>query len=175
MPAEGVELTPDRDILTDGEILRLVRVFAAQGVNKIRLTGGEPLIRRNLVPLCRSIANVEGIRELGITTNGIALKRKVDDLYAAGVTQFNISLDTLVDDKFVLITRKQGLSRVLEAIDACSEHSQRHGSAVVKVNCVVIGGINDSEAIDFAELTRDKLVDIRFIEYMPFGGNRWDV
>lgn len=171
MPAEGVPLRPKTDILTFEEIVRLSKLFASLGINKIRLTGGEPLVRKDVESLVRGIARIPGIEQLAITTNGILLEQKIDKLKAAGVTHLNISLDTLRPDRFVEITRRPGLEKVLRAIDKALEF----GYGPVKINCVVLKGFNDDELIDFIELGRERPLDIRFIEFMPFTGNEWSL
>lgn len=171
MPAEGVPLRPKGDILTFEEIVRLSRLFASLGIDKIRLTGGEPLVRKDVENLVRGIAMIPGIEQLAITTNGILLEQKLDKLKAAGVTHLNISLDTLRPERFVEVTRRPGLEKVLRAIDKALEA----GYAPVKINCVVLKGFNDDELIDFIELGRDRALDIRFIEFMPFNGNEWSL
>jgi cyclic pyranopterin phosphate synthase len=170
MPAEGVELRPKPDLLTYEEIIRLAELFARHGVTKIRLTGGEPLVRKDIEHLAERLAVIEGIKSLAITTNGLLLPRKLDALKAAGITLFNISLDTLRPDRFERITRRKGLETVLEAI----ELTIAAGYDPVKINCVVLKGVNDDEILDFVEFGRTRPVEIRFIEYMPFDGNAWD-
>jgi cyclic pyranopterin phosphate synthase len=169
MPAEGVPLRPKTDILTFEELVRLSRLFATLGIRKIRLTGGEPLVRKEVEQLATRLAAIEGIEELAITTNGLLLESKLDRLMAAGVTHLNISLDTLRHDRFVEVTRRPGLEKVLRAIDKAVEC----GYNPVKINCVVLKGFNDDELVDFVELGRDRPLDLRFIEFMPFGGNEW--
>jgi len=169
MPADGIQLRPKQEMLTFEEIVQLAELFAELGVTKIRLTGGEPLIRNDIEHLVGRLSRIDGISTLAITTNGLLLPRKLDDLKAAGVTLFNISLDTLNAERFRSITRRDGLNTVLDAI----RETLDAGYAVVKVNCVVQKGINDDELPGFVEMTRDMPVDVRFIEYMPFGGNDW--
>lgn len=169
MPAGGVELKPKTHILTYEEIVRLSRLFASLGVTKIRLTGGEPLIRKEIEELVVQLSSIPGIRELAITTNGLLLSKKLAALKAGGVTLFNISLDTLQKDKFLKVTRRQGLDEVLRAI----QDTLRAGYNPVKVNAVVMKGFNDDELVDFVAMTRHQPIEIRFIEYMPFGGNEW--
>lgn len=170
MPAEGVVLKPREHILSFEEIERLARIFAAHGVTKLRLTGGEPLVRKGVVDLAARLSAVPGIQTLAITTNGIGLERQLDDLVASGVNAFNISLDTLRDDRFEQITRRPGLSKVRSTIDRLVQL----GVGSVKVNCVVMRGVNHDEIVDFVDMTKDQPVEIRFIEFMPFDGNGWD-
>lgn len=169
MPAGGVDLTPRLELLTAPELGRLTSVFASRGVEKIRLTGGEPLVRSDAVQIAERIGAVEGISSLGITTNGLVLQRKLEPLLDAGVRHFNVSLDTLVPAKFELITRRPGHARVVEAVESAAAVPD----ARVKVNVVVMKGVNEEEVVDFAGWTEKSNIDVRFIEYMPFAGNRW--
>ena len=170
MPEEGVELSPKDDILTFEEIERLARLFVERGVNKIRLTGGEPLVRKDVEVLIERLGRIPGLRTLAITTNGLLLPKKLHRLHKAGVNLINISLDTLDPAKFERITRRKGFERVLDAIDL----ALRLDDVPVKVNCVIMRGVNDDELHRFVGLTREKPLEVRFIEYMPFQGNGWD-
>ena len=170
MPADGLLLRPRSEMMTFEEIIRLSRLFASQGVNKIRLTGGEPLVRKDLKDLTTRLAAIPGIDTLAITTNGLLLEKKLPELQKAGVTLFNISLDTLRADRFEEITRRPGLERVLGAIHASIDAGYRP----VKVNCVVQRNVNADEIVDFVALTKDLPIEVRFIEYMPFDGNGWN-
>lgn len=200
MPPEGVPLSPASHLLTNEEVVRLVDLFVKNGVNKVRLTGGEPLLRPNLIPLVQSISSslrmasqrsgeVEKESGLvGITTNGISLSRHINGLVDAGLTGVNISLDTLRNDRFLEITRRKGLSKVLRAvqdtIDAFRERygdvrlgPNGYGGSRVKINCVVMKGFNDDELGDFVRMANDTFkgdVDMRFIEWMPFNDNGWN-
>ena len=158
-------------MLTREELNYLVGIFADAGVNKIRLTGGEPLVRKDISEICSDLTRIPGIKTVGITTNAINLSRKIPALKEAGVKVLNISLDTLDDGKFTRITRRKGLARVLKAID----DALAAGFESVKVNCVVMGGdnSNEGELADFARLTKDRPLDVRFIEWMPFDQNQW--
>ena len=169
MPAEGVQLKPQDHILTFEEIERLTRLFAGMGVNKIRLTGGEPLVRKDVDRLIESLGNVEGIKTFAITTNGLLLPKKLRRLKEYGINLLNISLDTLDPAKFEFITRRKGFDLVMNAI----ELALSLGYSPVKINCVVMRNFNENELADFVEMTRHKDVEIRFIEYMPFDGNGW--
>lgn len=137
----------------------------------MRLTGGEPLLRKDLSNIISSIATDQSINSVGITTNGITLSRHLPTLVENGLTHANISLDTLQSNKFEEITRRKGLSQVLKAIEHASELLPKGN---VKVNCVVMKGFNDNELRDFIELTKDLPVDMRFIEWMPFNDNGWN-
>uniref|UniRef100_A0A8C5K3C5 Molybdenum cofactor biosynthesis protein 1 n=1 Tax=Jaculus jaculus TaxID=51337 RepID=A0A8C5K3C5_JACJA len=170
MPEEGVSLTPKADLLTTEEILTLARLFVREGVDKIRLTGGEPLIRPDVVDIVAQLHRLEGLRTIGITTNGINLARLLPKLQQAGLSAINISLDTLVPAKFEFIVRRKGFHKVMEGIHKAIEL----GYSPVKVNCVVMRGLNEDELLDFVALTKDLPLDVRFIEYMPFDGNKWN-
>lgn len=169
MPEEGVELTPSPELLTANEIERLVRLFANAGITKVRLTGGEPTLRKDLNDIVSKIAAVPGIQHVGITTNGIKLARILPQLRESGLSLLNISLDTLRPSRFEAMTRRKGHERVLECID----YAISLGYEPVKVNTVLMRGVNDDEIGDFVRLTKDKPVNVRFIEYMPFDGNFW--
>ncbi|MEX0748273.1 MAG: GTP 3',8-cyclase MoaA [Rhodothermales bacterium] len=169
MPEEGVALSPRDHILTFEEIERLARLFIANGVDKIRLTGGEPLVRKDIEQLVERVGAIPGLKTLALTTNGILLSKKLPRLHGAGVNLLNISLDTLDPSKFDEITRRKGMEQVLGAI----ESALAYGYDPVKVNCVVMRGFNEDELSDFVELTRDRPIEVRFIEYMPFQGNGW--
>lgn len=176
MPEEGVPLSPPRELLTTPEIVMLSSVFVSQGVRKIRLTGGEPTVRRDILPLMQQIGalRTQGLRELCLTTNGLALHRKLEDMVEAGLTGVNLSLDTLDPFQFQIMTRRKGFDAVMRSIDRVLELN-RHGAGVkLKINCVVMRGVNDREILPFVEMTREKNVEVRFIEYMPFDGNKWN-
>ncbi|KAJ0989780.1 hypothetical protein J5N97_008136 [Dioscorea zingiberensis] len=169
MPAEGVELTPNSKLLRQDEIIRLANIFVGAGVNKIRLTGGEPTIRPDIEDICLRLSSLKGLKTLAMTTNGLILTRKLPKLKECGLNSINISLDTLVPAKFEFMTRRKGQNKVMESINAAVDL----GFRPVKVNCVVTRGVNDDEICDFVELTRDKPINVRFIEFMPFDGNVW--
>ncbi|CAH8264430.1 unnamed protein product [Arabidopsis lyrata] len=171
MPSEGVELTPKPQLLSQSEIVRLAGLFVSAGVNKIRLTGGEPTIRNDIEEICLQLSSLKGLKNLAITTNGITLAKKLPKLQECGLDSLNISLDTLVPAKFEFLTRRKGHDRVMKSIDTAIEL----GYNPVKVNCVVMRGLNDDEICDFVELTREKPINVRFIEFMPFDGNVWNV
>nr|XP_010913894.1 GTP 3',8-cyclase, mitochondrial [Elaeis guineensis] len=171
MPADGVELIPSPELLTHDEIIRLAELFVSEGVDKIRLTGGEPTIRKDIEGICLHLSNLKGLKTLAMTTNGIVLAKKLPKLKECGLNAINISLDTLVPAKFEFMTRRKGHGRVMESINAAIEL----GYNPVKVNCVVMRGINDDEICDFVELTREKPINVRFIEFMPFDGNVWNI
>lgn len=167
MPPQGLPWLPKDDVLTYEEITRVVSAAAAVGVRSIRLTGGEPLVRRNLAALVRSLAAIPGIDDIALSTNGLLLCDQLDELASAGLARVNISLDTLRADRFEAIARRPGLQRVLDAIDA----SLAAGMHPVKINCVVMRGHNDDEVAALARLTIDRAVYVRFIEVMPVHEN----
>ena len=178
MPPEGVPLQPDQSLLSAHEIQHIVDMFVASGVNKIRLTGGEPLLRNDLVDIIADIAKHKPmVKSIGITTNGITLSRHIRELVEAGMTHANISLDTLNVGKFEEITRRRGLKKVLRAIDDAHQYlcSTENGYGRLKINCVVMKGFNDMELKDFVMyFTKDRSIDMRFIEWMPFNDNGWN-
>ncbi|KAI1143822.1 molybdenum cofactor biosynthesis prote [Hypoxylon sp. FL0543] len=176
MPEEGVPLSPPRELLTTPEIIMLSSLFVSQGVNKIRLTGGEPTIRRDILPLMQQIGSLRthGLRELCLTTNGISLHRKLEGMVEAGLTGVNLSLDTLDPWQFQIMTRRKGFDAVMKSIERVFELN-KHGAGIkLKINAVIMRGINDREIIPFVEMTREKDIEVRFIEYMPFDGNKWN-
>ncbi|KAM9000050.1 molybdenum cofactor biosynthesis protein 1 isoform 3-T3 [Sarcophilus harrisii] len=170
MPEEGVPLTPKANLLTTKEILILSQLFVKEGVNKIRLTGGEPLIRPDVLDIVAQLHQLDGLKSIAITTNGINLARLLPQLQRAGLNAINISLDTLVPAKFEFITRRKGFHKVMEGIHKAIEL----GFYPVKVNCVVMRGFNEDELLDFVALSEGLPLDVRFIEYMPFDGNKWN-
>jgi len=167
MPAEGVPWRPHEEILSYEEIETVVRAAASLGITKVRLTGGEPLVRKGLVDLVAMIASIPGIDDLAMTTNGTLLARHAEELKAAGLKRVNVSLDSLWPERFRRITRLGELSDTLEGIAAAKEA----GLVPVKVNTVVIRGLNDDEVVDFARLTVEGDWHVRFIEVMPLGDN----
>lgn len=173
MPQEGIELSPTGKLLTDEEILRLAELFVKSGVTKIRLTGGEPTVRKGISDIIAQLntLRVHGLKSIAMTSNGIALHRKLSTLVDNGLTHLNLSLDTLDPYKFVIMTRRRGHEAVLKTLDAALGNS---GLRQVKLNVVVIKGLNDAEVFDFIALTKDRPVGVRFIEFMPFTGNKWD-
>jgi cyclic pyranopterin phosphate synthase len=164
MPPEGVPHISHNEILSYEEIRAVVQAAAELGINKIRLTGGEPLVRADFPRLVEMLSRIEGITELSLTTNGILLKNYAVELKQAGLSRINVSLDTLKPDRFRYITRIGRLKDVLEGISA----AKRAGFDPVKINTVVMRGINDDEILDFARLTYEDGWHVRFIELMPF-------
>ncbi len=163
MPAEGVCKKNHDEMLTEEEIITAVQAAASLGIRKIRITGGEPLVKRNIVSICRRTAQVEGIEDVGITTNGILLPELAKDLKSAGVRRVNFSLDTLNPEKYTHITRIGTLENALAGLEAALET----GFEKIKINAVLIGGFNDDEIAVLAGLTLKYPVDMRFIEMMP--------
>ncbi|XP_030641666.1 molybdenum cofactor biosynthesis protein 1 isoform X1 [Chanos chanos] len=170
MPEEGVKLTPRAQLLSTEEVLTLARLFVQEGVDKIRLTGGEPLIRPDVLHIIGEMRKLEGLKTIAVTTNGMNLARLLPGLKEAGVDLLNISLDSLVPAKFEFIVRRKGFHKVMEGIEKAIEM----GYNPVKVNCVVMRGLNEDELLDFVALTEKKPLEVRFIEYMPFDGNKWN-
>ena len=162
---------PHDEILRYEEIIRFVRIMAGLGVTKVRLTGGEPLRRKDLPFLLHEIANTEGIVDISLTTNGVSLGDKVLELKAAGLRRVNISLDTLKRDRFAFITGVDAYDKVLDSI----QKAKNAGLCPVKINTVIIKDFNDDEVLDFVQFAKHENVEVRFIEFMPFGdAGLWD-
>nr|WP_225445646.1 GTP 3',8-cyclase MoaA [Paenibacillus arenosi] len=168
MPEEGMTFLPNEQLMTDDEIVQIVRVAAKLGIRKIRLTGGEPLLRPNVVNLVQELSQVEGIEDLALTTNGLLLAKMAADLKKAGLKRVNISMDSLKPERFKQMTRGGNLERVLEAVERCTEV----GLAPLKLNVVLMRGFNEDEWDDFIQYTIDHPITVRFIEYMPIGGRQ---
>lgn len=164
MPAEGIDFRPPDELLADDELLLLVRVAAELGVRKIRLTGGEPTVRPNLVDLVRAIRATPGIEDIALTTNGLLLDRLAAPLAVAGLNRVNVSLDTLDAAKFAAITRGGRVDQVTAGIAA----AEAAGLVPIKINAVVVRGFNEDDVVSLAALTLDRPWDVRFIEMMPF-------
>lgn len=154
----------EENILSNEEIYKIAKEAAKLGIRKVRLTGGEPLVRKGIVELIKKINSIDGIEEICLTTNGILLEENIDELYKSGLRKVNISLDTLNKEKYNKITRGGDINKVINAIDKCLDYG-----IVVKLNVVIIKGINDDEILDLMNLTLNKKVDVRFIELMPIG------
>ncbi|MBQ4649215.1 MAG: GTP 3',8-cyclase MoaA [Firmicutes bacterium] len=165
MPECGVEQVSHDQILRFDEMLRLVNVFACLGIKKIKLTGGEPLVRKGLPGMIAEIKKVKGIEQVTMTTNGILLEENLPVLVAAGLDGVNISLDTLSAEKYHEITRKEGIEKVLSSLDACSRYPELR----VKINAVTLADYNQDEIENLALIARDRDIDVRFIEMMPMG------
>jgi len=165
IPPEGIDKLTHGDILTYEEILRLARIAVDLGVDKIRLTGGEPLVRKGIAEFIPRLTALSGLKEVSLTTNGIYLKDHLEGLRSAGIKRINISLDTLHRERYEKITGYDGFQEVCEGIRL----ARKLKFSPIKINVVVIKGINDDEILDFAKLTLKKPYHIRFIEYMPIG------
>jgi molybdenum cofactor biosynthesis protein A len=171
MPEEGVDFQGKEKILHSEEILRIIGVLGRMGIKKVRFTGGEPLVRKDIVDLVAGAVATPGIKAVHLTSNGLLFDRYAQRLLDAGLTGVNISLDTMDSEKFVRITRREGLEKVKESI----EQALDMGFPRVKVNVVLMRGFNEGELEDFTELARDHRLTIRFIEFMPFDGNQiWE-
>jgi GTP 3',8-cyclase len=167
MPKEGLSLIGHDDILRYEEILRVVKETVKMGISKVRITGGEPLVRRGVVDFFRSLKSIEELDDISLTTNGVLLGRYAEHLVQAGMKRINISLDSLKSERYASITRGGDLQAVLQGIEAV--HAL--GMAPIKINVVVVKGFNDDEVLDFARLTCEKPYQIRFIELMPLGSS----
>jgi GTP 3',8-cyclase len=164
MPAEGLPWLERSAVLSFEEIERLVALFASMGVTDVRLTGGEPLVRRDFPTLVAMLARIEGVDDLSLTTNGYLLERDAAALVAAGIDRVNVSIDSLQRDRFFQITRRDSLAQVLRGLDALARHPEVHP---IKVNAVAIRGFTEQEAVPFAEFARSTAFQVRFIEFMP--------
>src|SRR5262245_54093022 len=169
MPAEGLEWLGRDELLTFEELARLVRVLASMGVEEVRLTGGEPLVRRDLPVLVSLIAPIPGVRDLSLTTNGVLLDRYAGPLVEAGLRRVNVSLDSLSHVRFAEITRRDALDRVLAGLAAAEAHPEL---SPIKVNCVAIRGFTEAEIPALADLARRKPYVVRFIEFMPLDADQ---
>jgi GTP 3',8-cyclase len=164
MPAEGLEWLGREEILTFEEIARVTRLLARLGVDEVRLTGGEPLVRRDVPVLVGMLARIDGVRDLSLTTNGVLLDRLAGPLVAAGLRRINVSLDTLNHVRFAEIARRDALDSVLRGLEAAERHPELRP---IKVNCVAVKGFTETEVPALAELARRKPYVVRFIEFMP--------
>jgi cyclic pyranopterin phosphate synthase len=172
MPAEGLPWMDRAGVLTFEEIGRVVALLADMGVGDVRLTGGEPLVRRDFPRLAAMLAQTPGLDDLSVTTNGFLLERDADALVDAGVHRFNVSIDSLQRDRFFAMTRRDALPRVLRGLDALAPYAESHP---VKVNAVAIRGFTEEELLPFATFAREQPFEVRFIEFMPLDGDRsWD-
>ena len=165
MPDSGVPKKEHAEILSVEECVDVAAQAVRCGVRKVRVTGGEPLVRRGILDICRGVAAIDGVEELCLTTNGSLLREFARPLQEAGVDRLNVSLDTLRAERFASLTRRGSLTDVLEGVDA----ALRAGFGRLKFNVVLIGGVNDDEIPDFVALTRERPVEVRFIELMPVG------
>ncbi len=164
MPAEGLEWLPRDEVLSFEEIARLVAILSRMGVEEVRLTGGEPLVRRDLPVLVKMLARIPGVHDLSLTTNGVLLDRLAEPLVRAGLRRLNVSLDSLSHVRFAEITRRDALDRVLAGLEEAERHPELRP---IKVNCVAMKGFTEEEVPALAELARRKPYVVRFIEFMP--------
>jgi cyclic pyranopterin phosphate synthase len=169
MPEEGIQYVPRQELLRYEELERVVRILAGLGVRKVRLTGGEPFVRRGLLPFIERLGQIDGINDISLTTNGVLTAPHVPELVRLGVRSVNLSLDTLDRGRFHRITRRDELPRVLETF-----HALLAAGIHVKINAVVMDGQNTDDLVPLAELTRELPVEVRFIEEMPFNGGSHD-
>jgi cyclic pyranopterin phosphate synthase len=169
MPAEGLPWLERAEILSFEEITRLVSLLARLGVSSVRLTGGEPLVRRDFPRLAAMLAAVPGVEDLSLTTNGYLLERDAAALVGAGIDRFNVSVDSLQRDRFFDMTRRDALPRVLRGLEALAAFPEAHP---IKVNAVALRGFTEDEVIPFAEFARSHPYEVRFIEWMPLDGDR---
>jgi cyclic pyranopterin phosphate synthase len=168
MPAEGLPWLDRSEVLTFEEIERLVRLFVAMGIEDVRLTGGEPLVRRDFPRLVSMLSRVDRLQDLSLTTNGYLLERDAAALVDAGIQRVNVSIDSLQRDRFFQITRRDSLPQVLRGLEALASHPEVHP---IKVNAVAMRGFTEEEAIPFAEFARSTAFQVRFIEFMPLDGD----
>jgi cyclic pyranopterin phosphate synthase len=168
MPADGLPWLERAAVLRFEEIERLVRVFASMGVTDLRLTGGEPLVRRDFPKLVAMLAAVDGVHDLSMTTNGYLLERDAAALVEAGINRVNVSIDSLQRDRFFQMTRRDSLPQVLRGLETLAAHPEVHP---IKVNAVALRGFTEQEAIPFAEFARSSAFQVRFIEFMPLDGD----
>jgi cyclic pyranopterin phosphate synthase len=169
MPAEGLPWLERSALLTYEEIERLVRLLASMGVHDVRLTGGEPLVRKELWRLVAQLSAIDDVHDLSLTTNGYLLARQVDDLVRAGLRRVNVSLDSLSRDRFFQLTRRDSLAQVLEGLEAAQQHPELRP---IKVNVVALKDFTEDEVLRFAEFARQHPYEVRFIEFMPLDADR---
>jgi cyclic pyranopterin phosphate synthase len=171
MPETDVKFQPREQLLTFEEIERFVRVAVTLGVRKLRLTGGEPLVRKDLAKLVRKLVAIEGIEDLALTTNGVLLAAQAKELYDAGLRRINVHLDTLDRERFKTITRRDDLDRVLEGIEVC----RKLGYGPIKINAVAVKNLVEQDIVPLAQFGRERNIEIRYIEFMPLDAQGlWD-
>ena len=171
MPEEGVKFMPHSEVLTYEEIERFVRVAVSLGVRKLRITGGEPLVRKHLPVLIRKLASIEGITDMALTTNGVLLAQQAEELYDAGLRRINVHLDTLDRERFRHITRRDDLDKVLAGLEVC----RRLGYSPIKINAVAVKNLVEPDLVPLARFGRENGYEIRFIEFMPLDAQGiWD-
>lgn len=166
MPAEGINYLPKKELLTYEEIIRLASIFASLGIKKIRLTGGEPFLRKDFISLLRNLKNLSGIEAVHITTNGVLTAPYLDEMKSIGIDGVNLSMDSLNRENFHKITRRDEFDTVIQTLDGLLDHGFN-----TKINMVVMHGKNTHEVVDMAQLAKDRKVSVRFIEEMPFNGS----
>jgi cyclic pyranopterin phosphate synthase len=169
MPAEGLPWLERAEVLSFEEIARLVSVLSSMGVHDVRLTGGEPLVRRGLPRLARMLSDIEDVAEVSLTTNGFLLERDAPELVQAGIDRFNVSLDSLQRDRFYALTRRDALPQVLRGLEVLASFPEAHP---IKVNAVAMRGFTEEEVLPFARLARQSPYEVRFIEFMPLDADR---
>jgi cyclic pyranopterin phosphate synthase len=169
MPADGLPWLERSEVLTFEEIERVVRLMVAMGIEDVRLTGGEPLVRREFPRLVSMLSVIDGLEDLSLTTNGYLLERDAAALVDAGIDRVNVSIDSLARDRFFQITRRDSLAQVLRGLDTLAEHPEVHP---IKVNAVAMRGFTEEEAIPFAEFARTTAFQVRFIEFMPLDADQ---
>ena len=167
MPATGIEFIPHNEILTYEEMLHIVELCIQKGIRKVRLTGGEPLVRRGFINFLERLCKIRGLDEISLTTNGVLLKNLAAGIKSCGICRINVSLDSLKPDRFLRITGRDCFEQVCEGL----EEAENVGFNPIKINVVAIKGFNDDEIMDFARLTMEKPYHVRFIEIMPIGNN----
>lgn len=167
MPDEGIDFIPHREVLSYEEMLDLVRISALAGIRKVRLTGGEPLVRKGVIHFIERLCRIDGLDEISLTTNGVLLKHYARALSDCGICRINVSMDTLRPERFRAITKRDYFDRIWEGI----HNAEEIGFTPIKINVVAMKGINDDEILDFARLTLEKAYHVRFIEFMPVGEN----
>lgn len=167
MPKEGISFIGHDDILRYEEMARIVKIAIKTGIIKVRVTGGEPLVRRGVIGFLSSLNEMAGLRDISLTTNGILLEDYADRIFDAGIRRINVSLDSLVPERYRDITRGGDLNRVIQGI----RKAHRTGFSPIKINVVAMKGFNDDEILDFAKLTMDRPYQVRFIEFMPVGNS----
>lgn len=171
MPHEGIKWLEKDKLLDFDEIERVARIFVKMGIEKIRLTGGEPLVRKDLIVLIKKLGKIPGLNCLAMTTNAMLLKDSALELKNAGVTHINISIDSMKKERFTRITGRDGLDQVMAGIEA----ALKADFPVIKLNVVAISGVNEDEILDFVAFVKDKAINLRFIEFMPFKNNDWKI
>ncbi len=169
MPAEGLPWVPHSEVLTFEEITRVVRVASSIGIEQIRLTGGEPLVRKDVTHLVRMLSSISGLRSLSLTTNGVLLGKLAGPLAEAGLTRINVSLDSLIRERFAELTRRDALAQVLQGLAELEKHPSIRP---IKINAVAMRGVTEAEVVDFAELSRRTGYVVRWIEFMPLDADQ---